>query len=39
MGHNTGNDRKIIIGKGKNEIHLEFNTIEEKKEWLQEIDR
>lgn len=35
----TMNDRKMVIGTGTNEIHLEFNTIEEKREWLQAIDR
>jgi hypothetical protein len=32
------NDRKMIIGTGTNEIHLEFQSIEEKREWLKAID-
>lgn len=34
----TMNDKKMVIGTGTNEIHLEFNTIQEKREWLQAID-
>ena len=34
----TMNDRKMIIGTGTNEIHLEFQSIEEKREWLKAID-
>ena len=34
----TMNDKRMIIGTGTGEIHLEFNTIGEKREWLQAID-
>ena len=33
------NDKKMVIGTGTNEIHLEFATIQEKREWLQAIDK
>ena len=34
----TMNDKRMIIGTGTAEIHLEFNTIQEKREWLMAID-
>jgi PH domain len=33
------NDRKMIIATGTNEIHLEFQSVDEKREWLQAIDQ
>lgn len=35
----TMNDKKMVIGTGTNEIHLEFSSIGEKREWLQAIDQ
>lgn len=32
------NDKKMTVGTGTSEIHLEFNTIQEKREWLIAID-
>jgi hypothetical protein len=32
------NDKKMIIGTGMSEVHLEFTTIAEKKEWMIAID-
>jgi pyruvate/2-oxoglutarate dehydrogenase complex dihydrolipoamide dehydrogenase (E3) component len=34
----TMNDKKMIISTGTNQIHLEFESIPEKKQWLQAID-
>jgi hypothetical protein len=34
----TMNDKKMIIGTGISEVHLEFATIGEKKEWMLAID-
>lgn len=34
----TMKDKKMTIGTGTNQIHLEFETIQEKREWLQVID-
>ena len=32
------NDKKMIIGTGISEVHLEFATISEKKDWMKAID-
>jgi hypothetical protein len=32
------NDKRMIIGTGMSEVHLEFASIPEKKEWLVAID-
>lgn len=32
------NDKKMLIGTGMTEIHLEFASIQEKREWLIAID-
>ncbi len=34
----TMNDKKMIIGTGTSEIFLEFNSIQEKRDWLLAID-
>ena len=34
----TMNDKKMVIGTGMSEIHLEFANVNEKKEWLVAID-
>lgn len=34
----TMNDKKMIILTGTGQIHLEFNNIQEKRDWLQAID-
>lgn len=31
-------DKKMVISTGTNQIHLEFTSVEEKREWLKAID-
>ena len=38
MDSRTMNDKRMIIKTGTNEIHLEFTSIQEKREWLLAID-
>ena len=35
----TMKDKKMVISTGTNQIHLEFASIEEKREWLTAIDQ
>lgn len=39
MDSRTMNDKRMIIKTGTNEIHLEFTSIQEKREWLLAIDQ
>ncbi len=32
------NDKRMVIGTGMSEVHLEFQSVAEKKEWLVAID-
>ena len=34
----TMNDKKMVIGTGMSEVHLEFASIAEKKEWMIAFD-
>lgn len=39
MDLKTTNEKRMIIKTGTNEIHLEFTSILEKREWLLAIDQ